>query len=297
MYGLSPRGRWKRFVSSTNVLLSGSIPAWAGETSGRQVRREFWAVYPRVGGGNAMSKYHVDKAKGLSPRGRGKLIAIPIKAESIRSIPAWAGETRQHASTRRLQEVYPRVGGGNEIKMAETLYPEGLSPRGRGKRQALRPDRAQKRSIPAWAGETAMTAMTMPAPAVYPRVGGGNARHPAEGFDVEGLSPRGRGKPPLWAQPSGAGGSIPAWAGETVSPIAARSMPRVYPRVGGGNSADAGRSRPPRGLSPRGRGKHHHFPPADKAKRSIPAWAGETDVDTSGTRGNAVYPRVGGGNV
>ena len=72
-------------------------------------------------------------------------------------------------------------------------------------------------SIPAWAGETAGHQRLHLSGAVYPRVGGGNARHPAEGLDVEGLSPRGRGKltpstPKLKYQRS-----IPAWAGETAA--------------------------------------------------------------------------------
>ena len=51
------------------------------------------------------------------------------------------------------------------------------------------------------------------------------------------------------------------------------------------------------GLSPRGRGKQ---PPAEGARtppRSIPAWAGETDVRLINWRDVTVYPRVGGGNV
>ena len=71
------------------------------------------------------------------------------------------------------------------------------------------------RSIPAWAGETALTPPAVPSIEVYPRVGGGNNPDGEMLLGVEGLSPRGRGKPlrrgatpeRLW--------SIPAWAGET----------------------------------------------------------------------------------
>ena len=53
---------------------------------------------------------------------------------------------------------------------------------------------------------------------VYPRVGGGNKVIWTEPWSKLGLSPRGRGKPDQGADHIGAGGSIPAWAGETGRP-------------------------------------------------------------------------------
>ena len=52
------------------------------------------------------------------------------------------------------------------------------------------------RSIPAWAGETPGAAAGMDAPEVYPRVGGGNRHEWLLWNPGQGLSPRGRGKPP-----------------------------------------------------------------------------------------------------
>ena len=50
--GLSPRGRGKQPAGITGRPDGGSIPAWAGETAGRDNRPAGWGVYPRVGGGN-----------------------------------------------------------------------------------------------------------------------------------------------------------------------------------------------------------------------------------------------------
>ena len=50
----------------------------------------------------------------------------------------------------------------------------GLSPRGRGKREQAPTQQIQTRSIPAWAGETALPPKYGNAIKVYPRVGGGN---------------------------------------------------------------------------------------------------------------------------
>ena len=50
--GLSPRGRGKLRFRIIPAILSGSIPAWAGETERLTAEMPITAVYPRVGGGN-----------------------------------------------------------------------------------------------------------------------------------------------------------------------------------------------------------------------------------------------------
>ena len=50
--GLSPRGRGKHTIADLNLGDERSIPAWAGETTARIGRGNFFEVYPRVGGGN-----------------------------------------------------------------------------------------------------------------------------------------------------------------------------------------------------------------------------------------------------
>ena len=71
-------------------------------------------VYPRVGGGNLMQALRVVADAGLSPRGRGKPPRACSRLSILRSIPAWAGETRSFKAAIRRTAVYPRVGGGNE---------------------------------------------------------------------------------------------------------------------------------------------------------------------------------------
>ena len=74
----------------------------------------------------------------------------------------------------------------------------------------------QRRSIPAWAGETAVVEAECAPDQVYPRVGGGNPVCARFAPGAHGLSPRGRGKP------------------EARQPLPT-PPPEVYPRVGGGN--------------------------------------------------------------
>ena len=92
--GLSPRGRGKLGLGISERQDNGSIPAWAGETSGNGGGGGFRAVYPRVGGGNDIDIDELTDALGLSPRGRGKLMPIHVYLDYHRSIPAWAGETQ-----------------------------------------------------------------------------------------------------------------------------------------------------------------------------------------------------------
>ena len=70
----------------------------------------------------------------------------------------------------------------------------------------------------------------------------------------------------------------------------------VYPRVGGGNRPPLPYLVCPIGLSPRGRGKPICHKRCRRKRRSIPAWAGETDITPVSHRSQWVYPRVGGGN-
>ena len=111
----------------------------------------------------------------------------------------------------------------------------GLSPRGRGKQTHISPSLLPEGSIPAWAGETPLAVLAKLEDQVYPRVGGGNPEDAVKEPVVLGLSPRGRGKRSKGKGKGKPSGSIPAWAGETLSWVARNRPLRVYPRVGGGN--------------------------------------------------------------
>ena len=174
-------------------------------------------------------------SRGLSPRGRGKLMAIVALLAAVWSIPAWAGETYLMLGVELALAVYPRVGGGNYVRSTLGVSSVGLSPRGRGKRQSQASPSRPTRSIPAWAGETSWIRRNLAAYRVYPRVGGGNLFEFGNRRRRNGLSPRGRGKPLQSVRQPRPRGSIPAWAGETIAMPCSGSVMSVYPRVGGGN--------------------------------------------------------------
>ena len=171
-----------------------SIPAWAGETVTHSHHSCPFAVYPRVGGGNIVSLNRFTASGGLSPRGRGKHALAPRAPLAGRSIPAWAGETKNIVFVFVGSWVYPRVGGGNRRRDDELLARHGLSPRGRGKHLGGVNANVRIGSIPAWAGETRSLPCIATTRTVYPRVGGGNIVSQLINPCQLGLSPRGRGK-------------------------------------------------------------------------------------------------------
>ncbi len=92
MPGLSPRGRGNRRRHAGEHPPLGSIPAWAGKPPTRRRRRHRWWVYPRVGGETGLVVWGINRKQGLSPRGRGNLVAGGFQVNLEGSIPAWAGK-------------------------------------------------------------------------------------------------------------------------------------------------------------------------------------------------------------
>ena len=72
------------------------------------------------------------------------------------SIPAYAGETRLKMTPEIPCRVDPRVRGGDHTPNGAELVDKGRSPRTRGRRMSAALRSEDSRSIPAYAGETAV---------------------------------------------------------------------------------------------------------------------------------------------
>ena len=216
--GLSPRVRGKREKPETSRATLRSIPACAGETQLFRRSTPRVSVYPRVCGGNYKTMGLAGRYIGLSPRVRGKHCQQSAGRHRTRSIPACAGETRSPGRRRRRARVYPRVCGGNVVKVWMANGIAGLSPRVRGKRVVDPRYPGYLRSIPACAGETPRVSSPSCGAGVYPRVCGGNGPTSPILHRYAGLSPRVRGKRSRLAMFLLGAGSIPACAGETPIP-------------------------------------------------------------------------------
>ena len=90
-------------------------------------------------------------------------------------------------------------------------------------------------------------------------------------------------------------GSIPACAGEPLTPQHSTVHAEVYPRVCGGTRGKPLSSAKPHGLSPRVRGNLPFKVSPVVVQGSIPACAGEPSLTSSASSSATVYPRVCGG--
>ena len=173
------------------------IPAWAGNTETYKEETETDSGHPRVGGEHLRLSDTAMNYRGSSPRGRG---------------------TQRHIKREALQrQTY------------------GSSPRGRGTRAADGVGVAQRRVIPAWAGNTVRNCTSRMGTSGHPRVGGEHRQRAADRSKGNGSSPRGRGTLGMKVAMCFKGRVIPAWAGNTTLATLA-SPPAVV------------------GSSPRGRG-------------------------------------------
>ena len=193
MAGLSPRVRGN-LVRSVNLCpYSRSIPACAGEPPTRRRPLQPETVYPRVCGGTfSFCHCHCD-GLGLSPRVRGNHRKRRNCILPTRSIPACAGEPKEHETQENKSGVYPRVCGGTVNVPRFFRFNRGLSPRVRGNRIVIVFKCVGRGSIPACAGEPHNGAFDMKPAEVYPRVCGGTWSGIRLGELVAGLSPRVRG--------------------------------------------------------------------------------------------------------
>ncbi len=91
--GLSPRTRGKPASSAGSCCCLGPIPANAGETVTSPSFAVRQRAYPRERGGNTSSRRRINRAKGLSPRTRGKRKENQRITNRPGPIPANAGET------------------------------------------------------------------------------------------------------------------------------------------------------------------------------------------------------------
>ena len=252
-------------------------------------------VYPRVCGGTEFTSWPDAMEKGLSPRVRGNLAQAEAERKAEGSIPACAGEPHPGRHSTRPLPVYPRVCGGTNARRRYIRASKGLSPRVRGNPRGAVQLAAERRSIPACAGEPSGKRNDRTFTTVYPRVCGGTDEKGGVPAARQGLSPRVRGNPQGDAAAIRRGRSIPACAGEPPGcALSARLMP-VYPRVCGGTATGKHEFADLYGLSPRVRGNRTACATARRTARSIPACAGEPTSLSIWAPPPKVYPRVCGG--
>ena len=213
--GSSPRGRGTPTGDLEAPDRIRFIPAWAGNTTVFPSQVIHPSVHPRVGGEH-LSIFHCYSSKtGSSPRGRGTRFIPKTPTDSIRFIPAWAGNTLPRCDLCAPLPVHPRVGGEHYAAHWLPRRSTGSSPRGRGTPVSQFDPHPLNRFIPAWAGNTRHPCSESGSDPVHPRVGGEQPSSAVSLIAAAGSSPRGRGTPQNLYPIVQNNRFIPAWAGNT----------------------------------------------------------------------------------
>ncbi len=269
-------------------------------------------VYPRVRGGTRILTSIAASLSGLSPRARGNHSLNASRVQTVRSIPACAGEPDPAGVELDDGGVYPRVRGGTSAERCPTTKVAGLShvrggttvarrnalnigsipacakprhptPRGRDLRSipaCARPPStiagaSRRRSIPRARGNRSVIIRRNPRRRSIPACAGEPSASWPLACSTRGLSPRARGNLLVGAKLLPIDRSIPACAGEPENAARVERDRGVYPRVRGGTAHETQKGTDRQGLSPRARGNPTKEGCRGLWRRSIPACAGE----------------------
>ena len=152
--GSSPRMRGARLRGRHHRLPGGIIPAYAGSTPLRCIRKETDWDHPRVCGEHSTFWTWTAAGSGSSPRMRGAPHKMWFLLLWRGIIPAYAGSTSRYTLKPKLTRDHPRVCGEHEPPHPRGFRRGGSSPRMRGARLQARRARGRVGIIPAYAGST-----------------------------------------------------------------------------------------------------------------------------------------------
>ena len=191
-------------------------PRVCGENAFSPDKAILTAAHPRVCGENELLQERWARARGSSPRVRGKRVGNRCVSTWKGLIPACAGKTVCSAFSLVSSKAHPRVCGENRRPWHLVLVTRGSSPRVRGKRLS-RSFRGQARGlIPACAGKTCLRSSRLSPAAAHPRVCGENSLRQLCDSSLSGSSPRVRGKLSGDGKQRASRRLIPACAGKTL---------------------------------------------------------------------------------
>ena len=172
--GSSPRVRGKPGHVLFEERARRIIPARAGQTGRRWLKRQRGPDHPRACGANFRGHLFGLERRGSSPRVRGKRPAARPTRPPTRIIPARAGQTLSLPLYTDNTPDHPRACGANDRWQDRAKVLFGSSPRVRGKLRCLRCRSPRFRIIPARAGQTHHRRQGGKLGADHPRVCGAN---------------------------------------------------------------------------------------------------------------------------
>ncbi len=196
----------------------------------------------------------------------------PVSA--LRFIPAGAGNAGGLHALEIAKPVHPRRRGERSCAATPSELPSGSSPQARGTPPTDRATVAQRRFIPAGAGNARPPRTSRPGKTVHPRRRGERRFRQPHVAAGAGSSPQARGTPRHRAQPEQRHRFIPAGAGNAMKETSQGAPITVHPRRRGERSESGSNSRPSAGSSPQARGTRSCARFRSPWTRFIPAGAG-----------------------
>ncbi len=154
MCGLSPLARGTPATVIFYMFNLRFIPAGAGNTEKNSTLHNRCPVYPRWRGEHRDSAFKHVRGGGLSPLARGTLGSNSFSHNSLRFIPAGAGNTVIPQRIIYGTTVYPRWRGEHPLSLKFRVARSGLSPLARGTLRNFSLPEKFNRFIPAGAGNT-----------------------------------------------------------------------------------------------------------------------------------------------
>ena len=109
--GSSPRLRGTSLDKSVKAVAHRFIPAPAGNIGGPNARQSKRAVHPRACGEHYVTALTENRFHGSSPRLRGTSPALSGRFDTIRFIPAPAGNMPTKVAAPKTEPVHPRACG------------------------------------------------------------------------------------------------------------------------------------------------------------------------------------------
>ena len=193
--------------------------------------------------------------------------------------------------------AHPRGCGADGSSGGCGHYPQGSSPRVRGRRNVARQRNHATGLIPAGAGQTSESVQTGRGRRAHPRGCGADGIRKAWNLVSKGSSPRVRGRPEVRSRHAAGMGLIPAGAGQTSGCGTRCSCRRAHPRGCGADNADELEHRSIAGSSPRVRGRRAISILKGGEGGLIPAGAGQTSSKTPARSTAPAHPRGCGADL
>ena len=216
-----------------NDRTPGIIPAYAGNTLFLRASASAARDHPRVCGEHASGHVIIGQTAGSSPRMRGTRIAHRVFRVWRGIIPAYAGNTVTVGESPDAWRDHPRVCGEHLPIALPKHVRQGSSPRMRGTLAGYAVVVGLLGIIPAYAGNTMSSDLTLKNLRDHPRVCGEHTCSALAVQVVRGSSPRMRGTPNIRPLAGKGDGIIPAYAGNTKSDRYPFARSGDHPRVCG----------------------------------------------------------------